>query len=189
MSSTVGSTPSLQGVIETFIIDWPILAFFGFWSGGASARIGILRGLVAGLLPTTGFTASAMLSYRHAPDWMWMYYRDPEEMEPVVRWMPHAYGAAFLLAFWSALRMEDPGVRRASALALGAEAAVVAATWDRYHRVGTKEEWATGTADELVALKPTGKAKQISNYVPLVVGTVIAGGLVAWSGRASSTRR
>jgi hypothetical protein len=176
-------------VIETFIIDWPILAFFGFWFGGASARVGTLRALIAGLIPTAGFTASAMLSYNHAPDWMWMYYRDPDEMEPVVRWMPQAYVAAFLLSFWSALRMERSGLRSARALSLGAEAAVVAATWDRYHRIGTKEEWAAGTADELVALKPEGKAKQISTYVPLVVGTIVAGGLIAWSGRASSARR
>lgn len=176
-------------MIETFIIDWPVLAFFGFLFGGASSRIGVLRALVAGLIPTGGFTASAMLSYNHAPDWMWMYYRDPEEMEPVVRLMPAAYVAAFLLSFVPALRMERSSLRLARGVALGAEAAVVAATWDRYHRIGTKEEWTNGTADELLAVKPQGKAKQISGYLPVVVGTFLAGALVAWGGRASASRR
>lgn len=176
-------------MIETFIIDWPILAYFGFLFGGASSRVGVARALVAGLIPTGGFTASAMLSYKHAPDWMWMYYRDPEDMERVVKVMPQAYLTAFLASFASALRMERPGVRTAQALALGAEAAVVAATWDRYHRIGTKEEWANGTADELLAIKPAGKAKQVGVYMPLVVGTFVAGALLAWSGRASASRR
>ena len=176
-------------MIETFIIDWPILAFFGYLFGGVSARIGVTRAFIAGLIPTGGFLASAMLSYKHAPDWMWMYLRDPEEMEPAVKLMPPAYVAAFLLTFLSARRMDRSTVRTAQGLALGAEAAVVAATWDRYHRIGTKEEWLTGTADELVAVKPEGKAKQISAYVPLVVGTFVAGAVIAWGGRASSARR
>lgn len=176
-------------MIETFIIDWPVLAFFGFLFGGTSSRIGTSRALIAGLIPTGGFTASAMLSHNHAPDWMWMYYRDPEEMEPVVRAMPAAYVAAFLLSFVSALRMQRSTVRVARGLALGAEAAVIAATWDRYHRIGTKEEWTDGAADELLAFKPQGKAKQISRYLPLVVGTFVAGVVVAWGGHASSSRR
>lgn len=176
-------------MIETFIIDWPVLTFFGFLFGGASSRIGMMRALLAGLIPTGGFTASAMLSYKHAPDWMWMYYRDPEEMEPVVKLMPPAYLAAFLLSFVSALKMDRSGLRMARAAALGAEAAVLAATWDRYHRIGTKEEWINGTADELLAIKPEGKAKQVGAYMPLVVGTFVAGALLTWGGRASSSRR
>ncbi len=176
-------------MIQTFIIDWPILAFFGYLFGGVSARVGVARALIAGLIPTGGFTASAMLSYKHAPDWMWMYYRDPEEMEPAVKLMPPAYAAAFLLAFASALRMERSSVRTAQGLALGAEAAVVAATWDRYHRIGTKEEWVSGAADELLAIKPQGKAKQIAAYMPLVVGTFVAGAALAWGGHASPSRR
>ncbi len=176
-------------MIQTFIIDWPILAFFGYLFGGVSTRIGVARALIAGLIPTGGFTASAMLSYKHAPDWMWMYYRDPHEMEPAVKLMPPAYLAAFLLTFVSALRMERSIVRTAQGLALGAEAAVIAATWDRYHRIGTKEEWVNGTADELIAIKPEGKAKQIAFYVPLAVGTFVVGAILTWGGRASSARR
>jgi hypothetical protein len=176
-------------VIETFIIDWPILAFFGFLFGGVASRIGVLRSLIAGLISTGGFTASAMLSYKHAPDWMWMYLRDPKEMEPAVRLMPPAYVAAFLLSFVSALRMERSSVRTARAAALGAEAAVLVATWDRYHRIGTKQQWVDGTADELVAVKPEGKAKQVAAYMPLVVGTFVLGAALAWGGRATAARR
>ena len=176
-------------MIATFIIDWPILAFLGFLFGGVSARVGTVRALAAGLIPTGGLTASAMLSYRHAPDWMWMYYRDPEEMEGLVRRMPPAYLAAFLVSFATVLRMEPSRVRTTTGCALGVEAAVVAATWDRCHRIGTKEEWLTGSADELVAVKPQGKAKKIAAYVPLVVGTFVAGVAVAGGGRAFTARR
>lgn len=176
-------------MIETFIIDWPILAFFGFLFGGVSTRVGVARALVAGLIPMGGFTASAMLSYKHAPDWMWMYYRDPKDMEPVVRFMPAAYVAVFLVSFLAALRLERSALRTARGLALGAEAAVLAVTWDRYHRIGTKEEWAAGNADELLSARPEGKAKKVGAYMPLVVGTFVAGALLAWGGRASAARR
>ena len=176
-------------MIATFIIDWPILAFLGFLFGGVAARVGVARALIGGLFPTAGFTASAMLSYRHAPDWMWMYYRDPKEMDSVVKLMPPAYVAAFLLSFFSVLRMERSSVRTATGLALASEVAVVVATWDRYHRIGTKEEWLAGTADELVAVKPEGKAKKVAAYMPLVVGTFLAGATIAWGGRAFTARR
>ena len=180
-------------MIETFIIDWPILAFFGFLFGGSSPPAGWWRSraFAGGLVATGGLTASAMLSHRHAPDWMWMYYRDPQEMEPVTRMMPVAYFAAYVLSFLAALRLSSKprSTKRAAGTALAAEAAVVAATWDRYHRIGTKREWESGTASELVTLKPEGDAKKVSGYAPLVFGTLAIGWLMARRGDAPSARR
>lgn len=179
---------------ETFIIDWPILAFFGFFFGGfAPAQVALRsRAFAAGLLATSGLTASAMLSNKHAPDWMWMYYREPREMEPVVRWMPLGYLLAFVASFFGALRLRSSGaapVRRAAALALVAEAGAVAATWDRYHRIGTKTEWEDGTADELITAKPEGTAKRIAAYAPLVIGSFVVGVALVWRDRASAAGR
>lgn len=172
-----------QGVIETFIIDWPVLAFFGFFFGGGSplASWWRSRAFIGGLVATGGFTASAMLSNEEAPDWMWMYYRDPEEMEPVTRWMPAGYVLAYLAAFAAAVRSRRSGgsASAAAGVALLSEVAVVAATWDRYHRIGTKQEWVDGTADELLTLRPEGKAKKVSSYAPLVFGTLALGLLIA----------
>lgn len=182
-----------SGVIETFIIDWPILAFFGFLFG-ASSPLGSWwrsRAFFGGLIATGGLTASAMLSHEDAPDWMWMYYRDPQEMQRVTRLMPPAYLAAFAASFAAAvgLRRNGGSTRGGAAAALAAEAAVVAATWDRYHRIGTKQEWEQGTASELVTLKPEGKAKKISGYAPLVFGTLVLGLLIARRSDAAAARR
>lgn len=181
------------GVRETFIIDWPILAFFGFFFGGFAPDRAPLRSSAfgAGLLATGGLTASAMLSNKHAPDWMWMYYREPREMEPVVRWMPLGYVLAFVASFFGALRLRSSGaaVPKAAALALVAEAAAVAATWDRCHRIGTRTEWENGTADELVTTKPQGTARRIAAYAPLVIGTFVVGVALVWRDRASAARR
>ncbi len=177
---------------ETFIIDWPVLAFFGFLFGGGAPRRDPWRSetFLGGLIATGGFTASAVLSNKHAPDWMWMYFRDPEEMAGATKLMPMAYFAAYGASFLAAQRAAPSSVARAVAAALTAEVAVVAATWDRYHRIGTKEEWEQGRADELIALKPRGKAKQVAAYVPLVMGTFGAGVALSWrERRAAATGR
>ncbi len=180
-------------VMATYIIDWPVLAFFGFLFGGHAPLTGWWRSgaFLGGLIATGGFTASAVLSNEEAPDWMWMYYRDPEEMAPVTRLMPAGYVLAYVLSFVAgiALRRRGRSLPVAVAGALVAEVAVVASTWDRYHRIGTKEEWEEGTASELVTLKPEGKAKKISGYAPLVFGTLALGWLLARKSDASSARR
>lgn len=180
-------------VMETYIIDWPILAFFGFLFGGHAPLTGWWRSraFVGGLIATGGFTASAVLSNEDAPDWMWMYYRDPEEMASITRMMPAGYVLAYVLSFLGGIGLRRRGalLPLAVAVSLISEVAVVAATWDRYHRIGTKEEWEDGTASELLTLKPEGKAKKVASYAPIVFGTVALGWLLARNADASSARR
>lgn len=134
------------------------------------------RAFYAGLMTTGVFTAAALLSYMVAPDWMWMYFADPEEMSGVVKVIPAAYFFTFLLGFAAALGLRRSGrLWQAAGLALAAEGAIVALTWDRYHRIGTKEEWEEGTAAELFATKPEGAAKKIGMLGPLVVGSFVVG--------------
>jgi len=182
-----------SGVVATFIIDWPVLAFFGFFFGNFSSGRSLWRdpAFAGGLMAASGFTGVAMLSYRDAPEWMWMYYRDPKDMERFVPWMPVGYIITFLGAFRAALRLrsEERSVWPAAAAAVVAEGAIVAATWDRYHRIGTKEEWENGTASELVKTKPQGLAKKISSYGPIVAVTFLVGLLLARRGRASAADR
>ena len=179
--------------METYIIDWPILAFFGFLFGGRAplTRWWRSRAFFGGLIATGGLTASAVLSNEDAPDWMWMYYRDPEEMAPVTRLMPAGYLLAYVLSFLGGIGLRRRGrpLPVAAAGALMSEAAVVAATWDRYHRIGTQEEWERGTASELVTLKPEGMAKKVSGYAPIVFGTLALGWLLARNGDAAAARR
>lgn len=178
-------------MIETFIIDWPVLAFFGFAFGdrAGSRRWWRSPAFAGGLTATGGFATAAMLSNKHAPDWMWMYLRDPREMKKVTDVMPIAYALAYVLAFASATRMARPARRKSALVAAACEVAIVGATWDRYHRVGTREEWEEGRADELVSLSPQGRAKKIASYTPLVAATLLAGVLMARRDDASSSRR
>lgn len=185
--------PAERGVVATFIIDWPVLAFFGLFFGRFSPERAWWRSraLAGGLLASAGFTSVAMLSYREAPDWMWMYYKDPKDMKAFVPWMPVGYMLTFLGGFLAAVRLRrtDRTIWPAAAGAVVAEAAVVAATWDRYHRIGTKQEWEQGTAAELVSAKPQGVAKKISSYGPLVLVTFVAGVMVARRSDAPASRR
>ena len=180
-------------MVATFIIDWPVVAFFGLFFG----RFAPLRdwwrssAFAGGLIASGGFTTVAMLSYRIAPDWMWMYYKDPDEMKPAVPFMPLGYMLTFVAGFIGAVRLrdEDKSVWPAAAGAVAAEVAVVAATWDRYHRIGTRSEWEEGTASELVTAKPTGLAKRVSSYGPIVLGTFLLGLFLARRSSAPSARR
>ena len=177
--SKPGSGETESGVVATFIIDWPVMAFFGLFFG----RFAPLRAwwrssaFTGGLIASGGFTTVAMLSYRIAPDWMWMYYRDPDEMRPAVPFMPLGYMLTFVAGFFGAVRLQedDKSVWPVAAGAVAAEVAVVAATWDRYHRIGTRSEWEEGTASELVTAKPQGLAKQVSSYGPIVLATFLFG--------------
>ena len=189
----VGSGETERGVVATFIIDWPVLAFFGLLFGDHSPAGSWWRSpaFAGGLIASGGFTTVAMLSYGHAPDWMWMYYKDPDDMKPIVPFMPLGYMLTFIGGFVAALRLRvnDQSIWPAAAGAVAAEAAVVAATWDRYHRIGTRAEWEQGTASELVTTKPEGLAKRISSYGPIVLVTFLLGLFLARRSGASSTRR
>lgn len=189
----VGSGETERGVVATFIIDWPVVAFFGLFFGNHSPirswwRSGAFAG---GLIASGGFTAVAMMSYRIAPDWMWMYYRDPDQMRPAVPLMPVGYMLTFFGGFLASLRLreKDRSIWPAAAGAVAAEVAVVAATWDRYHRIGTRAEWEEGTASELVTAKPQGLAKQISSFGPIVLATFVLGLFLARRSRASAAGR
>lgn len=182
-----------RGVVATFIIDWPVLAFFGLLFGNLSPLRSWWRSpaFAGGVVASTGFTAVAMLSYRIAPDWMWMYYKNPKEMSSVVRWMPVGYMATFVAGFAAAVKLRETErpVWPAAAAAVVAEVVVVAATWDRYHRIGTKQEWETGTASELVTARPRGLAKEVASYGPLVLGTFLLGLALARRSGAPAARR
>lgn len=191
--SKAGSGETESGVVATFIIDWPVVAFLGLFFGRFAPLQAWWRSsaFAGGLIASGGFTTVAMLSYRIAPDWMWMYYKDPEEMKPAVPLMPLGYMAAFVAAFASAVRLRDQerSVWPAATAAAVAEVAVVAATWDRYHRIGTRSEWEAGTASELVTAKPRGLAKKVSSYAPVVFVTFLFGLALARRSSASSARR
>lgn len=170
--------------METFIIDWPICVFIGLVFGAFAprARWWRSRAFAFGLLTVCVFTATAIVSYLIEPDWMWMYFLDPKSVAWSVPFLAIGYVLTFALAFAGAIALRDIGGRAvwtAAALALAAEVVVVAITWDRYHRVGSRAEWAGDSAHELFSLSPTGPARTIGLLGPIFVVVLAASILLA----------
>jgi signal transduction histidine kinase len=175
-------------VIETFIVDWPILSILGLAFGAFAPRHQWWRSraFAAGLVSATVFTAIALVSYVIAPDWMWMYFVDPAEVSWSVPLVLVAYLVVFALSFAAAVALRDIGTKLVMlAIAAGVlmEVTVVAVTWERYHLIGTREEWASGAAHDLFALGPTGPARTISLLGPVFLVTLVASGLAVWRQR------
>jgi hypothetical protein len=181
--------------METFIIDWPVLALLGlaFGSFAPSERWWRSRAFVAGTASAIAFTATAMISYVLAPDWMWMYFLEREDASWAVPFIPVGFLFVYVMSFAAATALKGLGrgvVWIAAGLAVAAEVIVLSLTWDRYHRVGTTAEWLRDSAHELFTTSPTGPVKTISVLGPVfVVVTAAAFVVVIRSARADSSNR
>lgn len=141
---------------------------------------------MVGLIVSGFFTASALLSYVVAPDWMWMYFLEPDEARWTVPLMPFAYVATYVLGFAAGVSLKQLSMRMVwfgAAVALAAEAAVVALTWDRYVSVGSPE---TGEVYYLFDSPPAGPVVMIS-VTGAVFAVVLVAGLI-WLWRQSRAR-
>jgi hypothetical protein len=158
-------------VIETFIIDWPVLLFLGLLFGSFAPADGWWRSRAfkAGFIAALVFTIVAFASYAVAPDWMWMYFLDPGDVAWALPGLVVAYVAAYLLGFAAAIGLKPLGTRAlviAAGVTIAAEIGVLALTWSRYHLVGTRSEWLRGEAHELFSISPSGPVKTIGLLVP-----------------------
>lgn len=179
-----------KGAIETFIIDWPVLLFLGILFGAFAPRDAWWRSRAfgAGSVAALVFTVVAFVSYAVAPDWMWMYFIDPNDAAWALPAIAAGYGGAFLLGFAAAAGLKPLGSRALVAAGAGmlvAEIVVIAITWSRYHLVGTRGEWASGNAHELFTASPTGPVATIGVLVPVFFVVLAAALFYTWR----STRR
>lgn len=175
-------------MIATFIIDWPVLIFIGVVFGAFAPDTSWWRGraFVAGLVTAAVFTATAVISYFIEPDWMWMYFLDPDEVSWVVPLIPVGFLLLYALAFAAAVslrQLDRLALWAAGALALLAEIVVVAVTWDRYRLVGTRQEWLTGSAHELFSTSPSGPVKTIGLLGPVFAAVFLAALYVVYRSR------
>jgi hypothetical protein len=181
-------------VIETFIIDWPVLLTIGLVFGGrASGRALARRAFILGSVAALVFIATALISYAIAPDWMWMYFLDPADVAWSVPLIALGYLFFYVVGFAAGVtlgRVSKLSLWSAIGAALGLEAGVVALTWDRYHLIGSAAEWASGRAHELFSASPTGPARTISLLGPVFLITLGAGLYLTWRDeRATAARR
>lgn len=168
-----------EGAIETFIIDWPILTFIGLLFGAFAPERGPWRSRAfkAGLIAGVAFTATAFVSYVVAPDWMWMYFLEPDAVDWALPFIAVAYVATFALGFAAALGLRELSrvyVFAAAVAALIGEVVIVAITWERYRAVGTTGEWLAGDAFPLLGTSPEGPVQVISPLGPAFAVVLVA---------------
>lgn len=178
-------------MIATFIIDWPVLIFIGVVFGAFAPGTSWWRGraFVAGLVTAAVFTATAVISYFIEPDWMWMYFLDPDEVSWVVPLIPVGFLLLYALAFAAAVslrQLDRLALWAAGALALLAEIVVVAVTWDRYRLVGTRQEWLADKAHELFSTSPSGPVKTIGLLGPVFAAVFLAALYVVYRSRRAA---
>jgi hypothetical protein len=180
-------------VIETFIIDWPVLLAIGLAFGGRASGRPARRAFVLGGVAVLVFTATALISYAIAPDWMWMYFIEPADAAWSLPLIALGYLFFYIVGFAAGVTlraMSRPSLWSAIATALVLEVGVVALTWDRYHLVGSAAEWASGRAHELFSLSPSGPARTIGLLSPVfLVSLVVSFYLVRKDERASAADR
>ena len=177
--------------METFIIDWPVCVLIGLVFGGLAPRARWWRSkaFTFGLISVVVFTATAVISYFLAPDWMWMYFWDPNPVAWSVPLIAIGYVLTFALAFAAAISLRDLGTRAvwiAAGLAAVAEVVMVGLTWDRYHRVGTRSEWLNDAAHELFSTSPSGPVKTIGILGPIFAVVLIGSLILARRSRDAS---
>ncbi len=169
----------VKGAIKTFIIDWPVLIFLGLVFGHLAPDVlwWRSRAFVLGLVTTAVFLATALISFGLVPDWMWMYYVDPNEIGWALMFMPAAYFLVFALSFVAAVGMRLSGwAGRTIPLAILMllwEVLIIALTWDRYRFVGTAEEWSRGTAAPLFSTSPEGAVRVIGALGPVFLAVFV----------------
>lgn len=181
-------------MIETFIIDWPVLMIIGLVFGlfAPEEDWWRSRAFVGGFVAASAFTLVALISYGIAPDWMWMYFLESSEVSWIVPFIPLAYLFVYALSFAGAVslvRTRKTFLWTALAMSVLMEAAVVAVTWDRYHLVGTTAQWTAGNAHELFSVSPSGPAKSIGLLSPLFVVALAGSLFVTWRGRREASAR
>lgn len=181
----------LEGAIETFIIDWPVLTFIGLLFGAFAPVVDPWRSRAfkAGSITATAFSATAFISYIVAPDWMWMYFLDPKTVAWSVPLLAIAYLVTFALGFAAALGLRMLArsyVFGAAIAALIGEVVIVALTWDRYRAVGTTQEWMAGDAFPLLGTSPEGPVQVISLLGPVFIVVFVAALIWTMRGRRAS---
>lgn len=148
-----------------------MLTFIGLLFGAFAPEVApwSSRALKAGLITSLAFTATAFVSYVVAPDWMWMYFLDPDSVAWSLPLIAIAYPVTFLVGFSAALGLRTVSrwaVFTAAAASLIAEVVIVAMTWDRYSFVGSTKQWLNDRALPLFGTSPEGPVRVISLLGP-----------------------
>lgn len=107
---------------------------------------------VEGLKFITIFNASVLLCYIVSPDWMWMYFLETARVPlwGLIYLFLTLYYLPYIAGFLLGLETRDNGGWwKGSLICLAAEGLIVALLWERYSKVGTLQEFRSGSARNL----------------------------------------
>ncbi len=145
-------------MVKTFLIDLPLLSLYGSIYAllqkkeeGSLIRESAFRW---GLLFSSIFIVSVIISYFMAPHWMWMYFPENPKIG-VLDWiyiLLFLYYLPYAGGYFLARELRKKGFIYGAIVALISlleEIFIVLRLWDRYTHVGTREEFLNGTANLL----------------------------------------
>ncbi len=171
-------------MIKTFLIDTPVMIVFGLLFAPyirsdeleAPCRS---RAFIFGLIFSTLFVISVILSYKLAPDWMWMYFPEDNSLSfwgwlyilSVLYYMPYVGG--FLLGK-ELFRRNRLIYWLTMVYFLFMELLVILLLFKRYYFVGTRDEFLTGRAVPLNSPQsPVGTLMNITGIVLFIIFVVM----------------
>lgn len=137
-------------MIQTFIIDWPVIILigllFGYGVKGVPTKsLLCTRAFLSGLLILTLFVILVYYSYSLAPDWMWMYFVTAEALPG---WIVFYVMILYYFAYFSGFLLTIEGVKLSRVfppilmiLMVASEVAVILGLKERYINVGTLQEF------------------------------------------------
>jgi len=167
-------------VVETFLIDTPVMIIFGLLFGPyvrekEKKAPCLSRAFIFGFIFSTIFVISVIWSYFLAPDWMWMYFPEKSSLNiwgwiyilSVLYYFPFIGG--FLLGM--VLSERSKVVYWISVVYfLIMELLIILLLFQRYYFVGTREEFLKGKAVPLNSpASPVGTLMNIFSIVLIVI--------------------
>lgn len=142
-------------MVKTFLIDLPVLSLFGSIYALIQKReeSSLLKESAFrwGLLFSSIFIISVIISYFMAPHWMWMYFPEDPQIG-ILDWiyiLLFLYYLPYAGGYFLTRELRKKGFIYGAIIALISllgEIFIVLRLWDRYTHVGTREEFLSGTA-------------------------------------------
>ncbi len=142
-------------MIETFLIDLPVMSLFGSIYALIQKRgkESYLKesAFKLGLLFSTIFIVSVLISFVMAPDWMWMYFPENPKttLLDIIYLLIFLYYLPFIGGYILTRELMKKGWIQALSIpliSLLGEVFLIIRLWDRYSVVGRREEFLAGTA-------------------------------------------
>lgn len=143
-------------MVQTFIIDWPVLILAGIAFGyGAKQKPDVSlfksRAFWCGMVISASFSALAYWSYLLEPDWMFMYVVEAKQVPVILVYgILILYACVYAFGFTAKFELEKISSSLpliAILLCIIAEIGIILSFKDQYLSVATREQFLNGAKD------------------------------------------